>query len=88
MLLKIILEHRNGPTTMRYSHLSPSFRHEAINQGSLFGPGTKTKTSGVEGPIPEKNDVMEAVERKENEGWLGDQESNLGSKIQNLMSCP
>ncbi len=74
--------------TMRYARLSPGFRHEPINHGSLFEPGTKTKTSGVEGPIPEKNDVREVFERKNEIDWLGDQESNLGSKIQNLMSCP
>lgn len=54
---------------MRYARLSPGFRHEPINHGSLFGPRTKTKTSRVEGPIPEKNDVMEVVERKD-EIWL------------------
>ena len=73
---------------MRYAHLSPGFLQEAINRGSLFGTGTKTGTSEPDKPVEETVEMSEVVERKDEIGWLGDQESNLGSKIQNLMSCP
>ncbi|HBP90858.1 MAG TPA: hypothetical protein DD706_24590, partial [Nitrospiraceae bacterium] len=73
--VKEILGHRDISTTVRYAHLSPGFLQDAINRGSLVGTGTKTGTSEVEGLIPEKDDVMEVFERKDEIGWLGDQES-------------
>ena len=86
--VKEILGHRDIGTTARYAHLSPGFLQEAINRGSLVGTGTKTGTSKEDNQIGETEEVMEVLERKEELIWLGDQESNLGSKIQNLMSCP
>ncbi|GJL67707.1 MAG: integrase [Nitrospirales bacterium] len=86
--VKEILGHRDISTTLRYAHLSPGFLQDAVNRGSLFGTGTKTGTSELGGQLPEPEQVMEGIERKDEIGWLGDQESNLGSKIQNLMSCP
>lgn len=73
---------------MRYAHLSPGFLQDAINRVSLFGTGTKTGTSEKEEVIIQSIGKTEMQERKEETEWLGDQESNLGSKIQNLMSCP
>lgn len=50
--------------------------------------GTKTVTSTKGKERAEQEEKLEVFEGKENLLWLGDQESNLGSKIQNLMSCP
>ncbi len=86
--VKEILGHRDISTTGRYAHLSPGFLQDAVNRGSLVRTGTKTGTSEVEKQLPETEEVIEGIERKDNLDWLGDQESNLGSKIQNLMSCP
>jgi integrase len=86
--VKEILGHRDIGTTARYAHLSPGFLQEAINRGSLSGTGTKTGTSEAEQGLTETEEEVEVVEEKEDLKWLGDQESNLGSKIQNLMSCP
>ena len=45
---KEILGHWDIATTMRYSHLSPGFLHEAINRASLMGTGSKTGSSSSE----------------------------------------
>ena len=33
-------------------------------------------------------ETPQPIETHEKNEWLGDQESNLGSQIQNLLSCP
>ncbi|MCA9470240.1 MAG: site-specific integrase [Nitrospira sp.] len=40
--VKEILGHQDIATTMRYSHLSPGYLQDAVNQGSLIGTGSKT----------------------------------------------
>lgn len=57
--------------TMRYAQLLPGFLQETINQGSLFGTGTKIGTSEVGSQLPETKEVMEVFERKGNKEWLG-----------------
>jgi hypothetical protein len=73
---------------MRYGPPSGSASKEAINIGRLSETGTKSWTSESDKAVEETEEWREVLERKDEIGWLGDQESNLGSKIQNLMSCP
>ncbi len=68
--------------------ISGSASKEAINVVSLSEIETNTWISGLDKPGAETGEVSAVFERKDENGWLGDQESNLGSKIQNLMSCP
>ncbi len=86
--VKEVLGHRDIQTTMRYAHLSPDYLQEAVNRGSLVETGSKTGSVSGRGEKSEaegKEEVFETMEEKE---WLGDEESNLGSQNQNLMSCP
>ena len=66
------------------AHLSPGYLQDAINHGSLFGTGSKDVTAGK----PGEAEIPQPLETYEENEWLGDQESNLGSQNQNLLSCP
>jgi len=77
--VKEILGHQDIQTTMRYAHLSPGYLQDAVNRGSLVGTGSKT---GSDLEVRNKTSFSkptEDVESTKERGWLGDQESNLGS---------
>ena len=86
--VKEILGHQDIHTTMRYAHLSPEYLQDAINHGSLFGTGSKTGSKDVTAGKPGEAERLQPLETYEENEWLGDQESNLGSQNQNLLSCP
>ena len=77
---------------MRYAHLSPGYLQDAINHGSLFGTGSKTGSKDVSKDVTTgklgEAETPQPLETYEENEWLGDQESNLGSQNQNLLSCP
>lgn len=84
---KIILEHLNGITTIRYAHLRLGFLRG--NQRRKFVRSLdQILDSEADKPVEKTKKWSEVFEKKDKIDWLGDQESNLGSKIQNLMSCP
>lgn len=60
----------------------PSYKIESSQMGSTRATILRSWSEpkqGVNVPI---------AQRVKNEEWLGDQESNLGSQNQNLLSCP
>ena len=85
--VKEILGHQDIQTTMRYAHLSPGYLQDAVNRGSLVGTGSKTGSDHDVRNEPSSSKPTEDVESTKERGWLGDQESNLGSQNQNLLSC-
>ena len=84
--VKEILGHRDISTTMRYAHLSPEYLQDAVNRGSLIGTGSKTGSDAEDRELNQTEYITEEVEKIEEDIWLGDQGSNLGSQIQNLAS--
>ena len=73
---------------MVLSTCSPGYLQDAVNRGSLAGTGSHTGSEAKEENVSAITEEGKTIETTDEDEWLGDQESNLGSQIQNLLSCP
>jgi integrase len=74
-----LMGHKTMEMTLRYSHLSPGYLHEAVRLLNQVGTVTTTVTS----VSAAGTETLQPIEKE----WLGDEDSNLGKQSQSLLSC-